>query len=244
MSETEKTLKPWPKSKSYVRTDVYKSGDTIKMTLGLGFQNVKIVGPNIENVKRVELFVDDLLVATLRSQFHDFTKTLPLVRSSPGIEDDVPNVFPQVEDRRTRIVLYTENDLERRHSYSVDIVKVDNSIWGKNYATEVRNYLALSDEDAKQSLRLGGETQSIAVRFYGNPDIMALPTSVVARYSDGRTEPLQKIASDLWQLDFGNDNVNLTDTKITLEFDGNNVARVEQRCPKGFRISRTSCRFL
>ena len=235
---TDQRFKSWPKSKDYIRTDVYKSGDTIKMTLGHGFQNVRIIGPNIDHIKRVELFVDDLLVATLRSQFHDFTKTLPLIRSP--IDDDEPNVFPQIGDKRTRVVLYTENDLERRHSYSVDIVKVDNGIWGKNYATEVRNYLALSDEDAKESLRLGGETQSITVRFYGTTEV----TSVVGRYSDGRVEHLQKIGPDLWHLDFGNDIVNLTDTKITLEFEGNNVARVEQRSPKGFRITRGSCRFL
>lgn len=243
MSDTEQGLKMWPKSKGYVRTDVYKSGDTIKITPGFGFQNVKIVGPNIDHVKRVELFVDDLLVATLRSQFHDFTKTLPLIRSSFG--DNEPNVFPQIGDKRTRVVLYTEDDLERRHSYSVDIVKVDNTIWSKNYPIEVRNYLALSDEDAKESLRLGGETQFITVRFYGNSESdRTVPTSVIGHYSDGREEPLRQLGPDLWQLDFSNDIVNLTDTKITLKFDGNNVARVEQSSPRGFRINRGSCRFL
>ena len=196
-----------------IKTVKVRSGDPIRLARNQAFGNVKLFG-DTSTVKRVEIYSKGRPVTSLRSQFYDFNEVLPLMQT----ETDNFAWFPHSLDSKPIIVIYTEDELERRHWVTADIYNIGKVQPGR-YLTH--NYLALSDEDIKETLRFGGPTVSLAVRLYGKD----APVSIKL----GNAElPCTKNELGVWTIDFQTP-VDLSNVPATIVCDTDGGARVIQR---------------
>lgn len=229
----------WPRKMSLLRTVTLRSGDNIKLQPGEGFTNVRLLGDDLDNVKRVEIYAGNKLISTLRSQFvtFDTVKECSLLVTPEG--DSI--VCPYAPGSVPRVILYTENEMERRRSYSVDIVKISRRTGSCTTLALQRVYLALSDEDTIQDLRIAGPTERLTVRFYGSDEMKIDSVSLSV---NGKLFDFNRLADGKWKLFFDQPyTFGKNPARLVIRGTGYTGSRVEQCIMNELKLSNGVVQF-